>query len=133
MCLHVHTAHVRMCLHVHTSRVTMCLHVHTACLSSTCHEQPSCKFELGTLVYSVDQGCSTPGSGLWAEDFRALDTQNGSSKVEVHCGILWGPEDFIYHAEKHSLKKAEAAQGRGLLQLWCENGAAGDQRYVLEN
>lgn len=90
----------------------MCLHVHTACLSSTWLEQPSCKLELGTLVDSVDQGCCTPASGLWAEDFRALDIQNGSSKVEVHCGMLRGPEDFIYRAEKHSLKKAEAAQGR---------------------
>lgn len=47
--------------------------------------------------------------------------------------MLLGPEDFISHVEGYSLKKAEAAQGTGLLQLWCENGAAGDKRNGLEN
>lgn len=47
--------------------------------------------------------------------------------------MLLGPEDFISHGERDSLfQAAEASQGRGLLELSCESGAASDKRNALE-
>lgn len=82
------------------------LHGHTVCLSSTCHKQPSCKFELGTLVYfcRMDQGCSFLGSGFW---IPKVDHK----RHRVHSGMLLGPEDFISN-EEGPLKKAEKGSGK---------------------